>query len=56
MTKYITANESRSLMILNALIFEGAEYPDAVYKVTQRTGIAPERLQELYDHFEDENE
>jgi hypothetical protein len=47
----MTVNESRSLLILNALS-EGFEYPDAEYIVAQRTGIKSMRLQEMYDQFE----
>lgn len=38
-----------ALRYLNTLVAEGVEFPDAVFKVTQKTGFANYEIEALYD-------
>ena len=38
-----------ALRYLNKLVAEGIEFPDAVFKVTQKSGFASHEIEALYD-------
>lgn len=46
---HLTEQEARAVKLMNKLISEGWEYPDAQYKVSRETGLTYEQVQELYD-------
>lgn len=38
-----------ALRYLNTLVAEGVEFPDAVFKVTQKSGFSSHEIEALYD-------
>ncbi len=46
---HLTDQENKALALMNKLIGEGWEYPDAQYKVSRDVGLSYEAVQELYD-------
>lgn len=46
---HLTPEEQRALRLMNKLIEQGYEYPDAEWKVSRETGFSCEAIQELYD-------
>lgn len=46
---HLTDIEQAALRLMNRLIYEGWEYPDAEWKVSRKTGLSCEAIRELYD-------
>jgi hypothetical protein len=46
---HLTPDEQRVLRRMNALIYQGWEYPDAEWKVSRETGFSCSTIRELYD-------
>jgi hypothetical protein len=46
---HLTPNEQRVLRLMNRLISQGWEYPEAEWAVSRETGFSCSAIRELYD-------